>query len=183
MGDKEETIEDIESTAEEEAVTGAEGVRKRLLGPAMVKTLIYVAIALVMIIVSGTVAYFIAQRVGTPPATQKISPESVERAKPYWYFALEPFSINTSDIDEPHFVKLTISLGYEEGKVDLQTELNARRPQLRDIVIRIVGSKRYTELNTQDKRNAIKEEILNSINDVLIQGKIKNVVFTEFVLT
>lgn len=182
MGDTEETIEDIEGTAEEEAA-GAEGVRKKLLGPAMVKTLIYVALALVMIIISGTVAYFIAQRVGTPPAAQKVSPEGVEKARPYWYFNMESFSINTSDIDEPHFVKLTIALGYEEGKVDLQTELNQRRPQLRDIIIRIVGSKKYTDLNTQDKREALKEEIKNSINDVLIQGKIKNVVFTEFVLT
>jgi len=182
MGDTEETIEDIEGTAEEEAA-GVEGVRKKFLGPAVVRTLIYVAIALVMIIISGTVAYFIAQRVGTPPAAEKISPEAVEKAKPYWYFALEPFSINTSDIDEPHFVKLTLALGYEVGKVDLQTELNQRRPQIRDIVIKIVGSKRYTDLNTQDKREALKDEIKNSINDILINGKIKNVVFTEFVLT
>ncbi len=182
MADNEETIEDIEETAEEEeALEG--GPKKKLLGPAMVKTLLYVAAALVLIIVSGTIAYIVAKKVGRAPVVEKTAEEYREKPKPLSYFEMKPFSINTSDVDEPHFVKITINLGYEFGKTDLQTELNARRAQLRDIIISIIGSKKYSDLNTQDKREKLKEEIKNKINDVLRNGKIKAVFIVEFVLT
>ncbi len=182
MADNEETIEDIEETAEEEESLEG-GPKRKLLGPAMVKTLLYVAAALVLIIVSGTIAYIVAKKVGRAPATEKTAEEYREKPKPLAYFSLDPFSINTSDVDEPHFVKITINLGYEAGKTDLQTELNARRAQLRDIIISIIGSKKYSDLNTQDKREKLKQEIMNKINDVLRTGQIKAVFIVEFVLT
>jgi len=185
MADTEETIEDIEETAEEESLeAGAQ--RRRLLGPTMVRTLLYIMAALVLIIVSGTVAYIVARRVGTAPATEKTSPQLEVKRKPYAYFGLESFSINTSDTDEPHFVKLTLELGYEKTGTtvsELQTELNERRPQIRDIIIHIVGSKRYSNVDSPDERLQLREEIRRRINDKLINGEIKEVVFTEFVLT
>ncbi len=183
MADTDETIEEIEGAPEEEAVE-AGAPRRKLFGPALIRTLIYVAVALVLIIISGTIAYIVARRVGTAPATEKISPEQRVRQKPLWYYDLESFSINTSDTDEPHFIKLTIALGYDAGNTEIQTELNLRRPQLRDIVISVVGAKRYSDLNTQEKRDALKEEIKRRINSVLITStQVKEVVFTEFVLT
>jgi flagellar basal body-associated protein FliL len=183
MGDTEEPIEDIEGTAEEEEAIETGRPRRRLLGPPVVKTLIYVAAALVIIIVSATVAYMVARRVGTPSPPDKTSSELIQKQRPLMYFNLEDFSINTSDSDEPHFVKIQIELGYDEGNVQLQTELNKRRAQLRDTVISIVGAKKYIELNTQDKRDDLKEEIKRRINDILMDGKIKGIAFTEFVLT
>ncbi|KPJ86576.1 MAG: hypothetical protein AMS17_11910 [Spirochaetes bacterium DG_61] len=183
MGDTEEAIEDIEGGAEEEEALEAGGPRRRLFGPPVMKTLLYVAAALVLIIISGTVAYFVAQRVGTPPSPEKISPELTEKMKPLWYLDLQDFSVNTSDTDEPHFLKVAIQLGYDEGNIELQTELNKRRPELRDIVISVVGAKRYNDLNTQDKREALKTELVNRINAILEVDKIKKIVFTEFVLT
>ena len=184
MGDTEETIEDIEGTAEEEETLAAGAQRRRFFGPPVIRTLLYIAAALVLIIVSATVAYFVAQRVGTPPRTEKTSPEMVEKEKPLAYYNLEqPFSVNTSDTDEPHFLKLEIQLGYDEGKAELQGELIKRRPEIRDIVISIVGAKKYNDLDTQDERDALKKEILNRVNGILIEGKIKKVVFTDFVLT
>jgi len=182
MGD-EETIEDIEETPEEEESLEGVGPRKKLFGPTVVRTLIFVALALVLIIISGTIAFLVSRRAGAPPATEKISPEFVEKENPLSYFSLESFSINTSDTDEPHFIKLTMELGYDMGKVELQTELVQRRAQLRDIIISIVGAKKYTDLNTQDKRDALKEDLIRRINEVLQKGKIKGIAFTEFVLT
>ncbi len=183
MADTEETVEDIEGTEEEEEVMEAGGPGKKLFGPSMIKMLVIIAGALVMIIISGTIAYFVAQKVGKPPATEKTSPEKVQKVKPLNYFDMRDFSINTSDIDEPHFVKLTISLGYEALTVELQTELGARRQELRDIVISVVGSKKFSDLNTQDKRNELKKDLLKRINDVLINGQITGIAFTEFVIT
>jgi flagellar FliL protein len=172
MADTEETIEDIEGAAEEEAIEA--GVpERRMFGPTLVRTLVYIAIALILIIVSGTVAYIVARRVNKAPATEKRSPEERTKPEALAYFEMEPFSINTSDTDEPHFIRLSIGLGYKMGISN----------QLRDIVISVVGEKRYTDLNTQEKRNALKEEIKRRINSVLRQGRIEEIAFTEFVLT
>jgi flagellar FliL protein len=182
MGD-EETIEDIEETPEEEESFEGVGPRKKMFGPTVVRTLIFIALALVLIVISGTIAYLVSKRAGAPPATEKTSPEFVEKEDPLSYYPLESFSINTSDTDEPHFVKITLSLGYEMGKVEIQTELVQRRDQLRDIIISIIGAKRYTDLNTQDKREELKTDIQRRINGILQKGKIKGIAITEFVLT
>ncbi len=184
MADTEETIEDIEGTAGEEEALEAGGPKRKLLGPRMIRMLLFVAGALVLIVISGTIAYVVAKKVGTPPAPDKESPQQKVKQKPLSYFGLESFSVNTSDTDEPHFLKVTLQLGYEQGTTnELQTELNSRRAQLRDIIISVLGSKRYNDLNTQDKRNDLKEEIKRKINDVLINGEVHQVAFTEFVLT
>jgi flagellar FliL protein len=185
MADTEETIEDLEGSAEEEALE-AGGQRKRLLGPNMVRALLYIAAALVLIIVSGTIAYMVAKRVGASPATDKTSPMQTSKTEPLSYFALESFSVNTSDTDEAHFLKLTLELGYErEGQAssEIQTELVQRRPEIRDIIISIIGAKSYSDLLTQENRDQLREEIQRKINSVLMDGEVKKVVFTEFVLT
>jgi flagellar FliL protein len=185
MADTEETIEDIEESTEEEALE-AGGRRGRLLGPNVVRALLYIAAVLVLIIVSGSVAYVIARRVGATPATEKTSPMLETKTKPLNYFSLESFSVNTSDRDEAHFVKLTLELGYQmEGTAssEIQAELVQRRPELRDIVIRTLGSKSYHQLLSEENRQQLREEIKRSINRVLQRGQIQKVVFTEFVLT
>jgi flagellar FliL protein len=183
MGDPDEAIDDIEGTGEEEEVLEAPIGGRKLFGPSMVRMLVIIAGALVMIIISGTVAYIIAKRVGKAPQTEKTSPERVEKVKPYSYFDLGEFSVNTSDTDEPHFVKVNLQLGYRETTVELQTELNDRRAQLRDITISVIGSKKFEDLNTQDKRNELKKDIMERINGILIEGQIRDIAFTEFVLT
>lgn len=184
MGDPDEAIDDIEGTGEEDEETLEPAVPgRKLFGPSMVRMLVIVAGALIMIIISGTVAYIVAQRVGKPAPTERTSPEKVEKEDPYSYFDLGEFSVNTSDTDEPHFVKVNLQLGYRETTVELQTELGARRAQLRDITISVIGSKKFDDLNTQDKRNELKKDIMERINAILIKGQIKAIAFTEFVLT
>lgn len=185
MADTEETIEDIEESTEEEALE-AGGRRGRLLGPNLVRALLYIAAVLVLIIVSGSVAYVIARRVGATPVTEKTSPMLETKEKPLSYFNLESFSVNTSDRDEAHFVKLTLELGYQrEGTAssEIQAELVQRRPELRDLVIQALGSKSYHQLLGEENRRQLREDIKEKINQVLQKGQIEKVVFTEFVLT
>ena len=183
MADAEEPIEDIESTAEED--TQGEGApKRRLFGPSLVRTLLYVMAALVLIVISGTIAYLVAKRVGAQPGQDRISEEQTEKKAPYTAFVLGEFSLNTSDPTEPHFIKISISLGYDAEKNQmLPTELNARRAQLRDIVITTVGAKKHEDLLTQDQRDELKEELLDKINSVLRDGETAEIYFTEFVLT
>ena len=111
MGDPDETIDDIEGTGEEEEDTLEPSMPgRKLFGPSMVRMLVIVAGALIMIIISGTVAYIVSQRVGKPAPTEKTSSEKTDKKAPYLYFDLGEFSVNTNDTDEPHFVKINLTM-------------------------------------------------------------------------
>jgi flagellar FliL protein len=182
MADTEETIEDIEGTEEEETLTA--GPQRRLFGPSMIRALMFIAVALVVIILSGTIAFVVARRVNRAPAMEKRSPELAEKRDPLTYMSLEPFSINTSDIDEPHFLRLVAVLGYEKGKsAEFETELINRKIEFQDLIITIVGSKRFDQLNGEENRRRLKDEIKRQINSRLQNGEIEEVFFTEFTLT
>ena len=182
MADTEETIEDIEGTEEEETL--AVGPQRRLFGPTMIRALLFIAVALVVIILSGTIAFVVARRVNRAPVTGKRSPELAEKRKPLEPMTLEPFSINTSDVGEPHFLRLEVVLGYEQSNTaEFETELIARNEEFRDLIITIVGSKRFDQLNGEENRNRLKEEIKRQINSRLQNGEIEEVYFTEFTLT
>jgi flagellar FliL protein len=183
MADTEETIEDIEGTEEEETLEA--GPQRRMFGPNMVRTLMFIAVALVVIIISGSIAYVVARRVNRAPAMDKRSPELAEKRDPLTPYTLDPpFSINTSDPEEPHFLRLAIVLGHDEDvSSELQGELINRKDQIRDVIISIVGEMSYRDLDTQDERNVLKDKIKRRINAILQKGQIKEVYFTEFVLT
>ena len=181
MADTEETIEDIEGTEEEETLEA--GPERKLFGPTLVRTLMFIAVALVIIIIAGTIAYVVARRVNRAPTTDKRSPELTEKEDPLTAYTLDPpFSINTVDTDEPHFLRVTVVLGHKEDVAsELQGELINRKEELRDLIISIVGGKSFDELNM--RRDDLKVEIKRRINAILQKGEIERVYFTEFVLT
>jgi flagellar FliL protein len=182
MADTEETIEDIEGTEEEETL--AVGPQRRLFGPTMIRALLFIAVALVVIILSGTIAFVVARRVNRTPAMEKRSPELAEKRNPLESMTLSPFSINTNDVDEPHFLRLVVVLGYEkDASAEFKGELINRMVEFQDLIITIVGSKRFDQLNGEENRSRIKEEIKRQINSRLQNGEIEEVYFTEFTLT
>jgi len=182
MADTEETIEDIEGAEEEETL--AVGPRRKLFGPTMIRTLMFIAVTLVVIIISGTIAFVVARRVNRAPATEKRSPELAEKRDPLTPMSLDPFSINTNDVDEPHFLRLVVVLGYEKGKsAEFETELISRKVEFQDLIITIVGSKQFDQLNGEENRRRLKDEIKRQINSRLQNGEIREVYFTEFTLT
>ncbi len=90
------------------------------------------------------------------------------------------FSITTND-PEPHFAKITISLGYEEN-VELNAELVQRTPEMQHVVNILLRDKSYEDLNSVYDTVNLAEEIKAHINVLLLKGKIKEVYFREFVV-
>jgi flagellar basal body-associated protein FliL len=99
---------------------------------------------------------------------------------PLHTFELPSFSKTTADA-EPHFVKMTVSLGYELS-VELNNELVRRKDEIQHIVNIIMQGKKYEDLNSVDDAVVLAEEIKAHINIRLISGKIKEVYFKEFVV-
>ncbi len=95
-------------------------------------------------------------------------------------YALDPFIVNLFSEDGSRYLKTTINL--EMDKQELSTELDSKKPLIRDIIIKALSAKSYEEISTIEGKENLKDEIVANINAVLKDGKINNVFFTDFVI-
>ncbi|GMT50279.1 MAG: hypothetical protein IEMM0008_1818 [bacterium] len=81
-------------------------------------------------------------------------------------------------------IKLSLYLAYDENNSSLAEELKDRNVEIIDKVQLIIAAKNYDDLNTANKREFnLKKELINEINSLLIEGKIKDLYFTQFFIS
>jgi len=168
----------IQDEAEEQyQPTAQSGLNK------VVKILIYVALALVGLVLMVVVAYYVASYAAQKQYKDVASIVVMKPPPPTESFNFsEDFRVNTADPGEPHFIKLNLSLGFEQGNAALSNELAQRMPQLRNIINLILAGKRKDQLSTVSDQLELREEIKASVNHLLSNGKILEVYFNEFIV-
>lgn len=149
----------------------------------IVKILIYVALGVVGLVVMSVIAYYVASFAAAQQYKEVASIAVVKPPPPLEAFTLmEDFRVNTADKGEMHFIKLKLSLGFENGNKALSAELGQRTPQLRNIINLILAGKMREDLTTIQGQLELREEIKASINHVLSEGKVEEVYFSEFIV-
>lgn len=105
------------------------------------------------------------------PPTDDISKESL--------VDLATFTVNLAQGDGPRrYVRLNTVL-----KMDKESELSeveARKPQIRDTIISILNSKRPEDILKRDGKLYLKEQIKSSVNSFLIDAKVIDVFYIGF---
>jgi flagellar FliL protein len=92
---------------------------------------------------------------------------------------LATFTVNLAQGDGPRrYVRLNAVLKLSEDSE--VSEVEARKPQIRDTVISILKSKRPEDLLKRDGKLYLKQEIKSAINSFLIDGKIIDVFYVGF---
>jgi flagellar FliL protein len=94
--------------------------------------------------------------------------------------ALDPFIANLADEDGERYLKATVQVEFLEGKIP--PEVNARLPQVRDLLLTLLTSKRFSEIRTPQGKALLREEIINRLNRALRRDVVKAVYFTEFIV-
>lgn len=92
---------------------------------------------------------------------------------------LETFIINLSGSKGRRIAKVNMEMELQGEEV--QSEIDRRKAQIRDIIIIILSSKTYDEVSSRDGKDSLKNEIKDTLNAFLTKGKIVNVYFTEFI--
>lgn len=92
---------------------------------------------------------------------------------------LETFIVNLSGSKGRRIAKVNMELELDGDQV--QTEIDKRKAQIRDIIIIILSSKTYDEVSVRDGKDALKNEVKDTLNAFLTKGKVTNVYFTEFI--
>lgn len=92
---------------------------------------------------------------------------------------MEMFLVNLSGANGRKLLKVLMELEVEGTKV--QEEIEKRKPQIRDIIITLLSSKTYEQVSSVEGKDYLREEVRDTVNSFLTKGKIKRVLFTEFI--
>lgn len=78
---------------------------------------------------------------------------------------------------------LKTSLTLELSQEGLRAEMEAKKDAIKDTIISILSAKSPEEVQTTKGKERLKEEIMTRLNEFLVDGKINNIFFTEFVVS
>ena len=150
------------------------------------KLIIIILIALIILGGGGFAAYmFLFKKPTPPPVTDnathkaaKVAPVKKREILPQ--IELDPFIVNLADRNTRRYLKLKVALELSNKK--LQDEIKKREAEIRDLITMLLSSKTYNDISTFDGKLALKTGIMNRLNAILINGKVTNVFFVDFVV-
>ncbi|WP_169763865.1 flagellar basal body-associated protein FliL [Campylobacter mucosalis] len=174
-----------EEVKEKEEKKGGKGILIAIIGVVLV--LLLVVGGLIVFLLSGDdeAANAATQQPQQQTATQAASAKQPgKRSSDYMnmgpIYPLDQFIVNLLSENGSRFLKTKIDL--EQSAETLTPELDKKKALLRDIIIRTLSSKTYEEVSTAKGKDRLKDEIVSKINEVLSDGYIKNIYFTDFVV-
>jgi flagellar FliL protein len=75
---------------------------------------------------------------------------------------LDEFLINLADTDVAHYIKVTIGVGLIQGKT--AEEFKTKIPVTRDAIVMVLSAKKLDDINSTAGKEALKKELIDSIN-------------------
>lgn len=162
-------------------------------------TLMIVIIAvLILIIIGGAVTAILLMGGDEEEAVQKSAPVKQERRSSSRsnrnadyedsrqlsdigvLYPLDTFTVNLKSDAGRRYLKVTMSLELEGEELSL--ELDNKSPVLRDKIIRILTSKTLEEISSKKGKQKVSQQIMDTLNDMISDGQIRGIYFTEFVI-
>jgi flagellar FliL protein len=95
-------------------------------------------------------------------------------------YPLDTFTVNLKSDAGRRYLKATISL--ELNGKELSMELDNKSPVIRDRIIRILTSKTLEEISSKKGKQKVSEQIMDTLNAMIVDGNVKGIYFTDFVI-
>lgn len=166
-----------DAAANEAGDETASGLKKR--GP--MKMILLGGVVLVLL-AGGYVAYttFLARPTSEAKASARPAAKEGDRSDMGPIIPMKTFIVNLADTSGKRYLKLTMEL--EISNKEIQAEIAQRQPQMRDSILVLLSSKRYTDISTSRGKNELRSQIIARLNKLLPRGEVKQLYFTEFVV-
>lgn len=155
------------------------------------KPILLIALAVINMLVVAGVGFMLYQGRKQEAAEPKIEHVIKGEAEAQHKEATEQKEVMGKVVPlETFIVNLAGSKGRKVAKVNMELEVQGdhaldeiekRKAQIRDIIIIILSSKSYEDVSSREGKEGLRNEIKDTINSFLVQGKISNVFFTEFI--
>ena len=95
-------------------------------------------------------------------------------------FDLGVFTVNLADANTDAYARVAITLELSNEKV--KQEVDKRLPIIKDAIIDVISSKTSDFVKTPEGRESLRLELIKRLNIILVEGGIRNIYFTEFVV-
>lgn len=95
-------------------------------------------------------------------------------------YALDTMIVNLSDHGGKRYLRVTMAL--ELSDPESVATIESRLPQIRDAVLMILPTKTYDDVSTTDGKIALRNQVMEKINELMTKGRVNNIYFTEFVV-
>lgn len=168
--------------------------------PKKSKKLLIIILAAVLFIVlaGGGAAFFLLKKGDEHADDEEVAAEKDSKGKkkgdkkevPPVYIPMEPFTVNLVPETGDQYLQVTINVEAEDAAIGEKMKLHM--PKLRNRIMLILSSKKASELASREGKEALAEEIRESINGVVgeppakgkkaTEGPIKEVLFTSFII-
>ncbi len=194
--EEEEVLSEEEATAEEEEGGGglgdlldfSGGLMDSLVIKILIGAIVLVAIVLIVVGITNWTLKNIMKPTKPGSEDKKVSASEASGgpSEPLQTMNLTKDFIITKQNPRSgrmHTVKIHIYLAFgSEGAGDLRSELKARKPEIRDRIFGILGSKEIEKLTYRNKQN-LQDELRAELNKLLSTNyRIQDVYFTDFVI-
>jgi len=139
------------------------------------KILFLIPILLLVLAVAGGGVYFFLLNKSKKEGEEKISPSHVGVM-----VDLGVFTVNLADKGTDAYARVAITLELSNEKV--KQEVDKRMPIIKDAIIDVISSKTSDFVRTPEGREALRLELIKRLNIILVEGGVRNIYFTEFVV-
>ena len=100
--------------------------------------------------------------------------------EPGFMHSMGSFIVNLKNTGGARYARVSMDLDLE--KETAKAEIEKRMSQIRDMVLMIISAKSAEDLQTVEGKQALRKEILDSLNGIMRESKVQGLFFTEFVI-
>jgi len=148
--------------------------KKSLLVPILLTTNLLAIAGVVVVLVLGPKLW-----AEPAPAEKSQEEEIVESATLGPTVDIGNFTINLSDPGPPRYLKAVVKGTVSSERT--QQEVEARNPQLRDVVLSYLSSLMLKDTQGARAKQTIRNNLRKRINNILRTGEVQDIFFTDFV--
>jgi flagellar protein FliL len=95
--------------------------------------------------------------------------------------AMDTFIVNLADPGANRYLRVTMDLEVSGAKTP-EEEITRRTSQLRDAILMILPTKRFSDIVSTEGKTALRDELVAALNGLLTTSKVSRIYFKEFVI-
>lgn len=171
----------MKAEAKAEAAPAGGGSKKKLI--------IIIVAVLVLAIGGGAGAFFMlkgqdASAEHEEEPVKKKSKKKKKEAGPPVYVPVEPFTVNLQPEEGEQYLQLAFTL--QVGDAEQSEVIKNNMPKVRSRILLLLSSKKASEINTPEGKQALSKEILEQVNQPFEEHgdeqEVTEVLFTSFII-
>ena len=122
----------------------------------------------------------ISQTVNQTQNNIAIPEEEVKEEKLGPIFSLGTLIVNLSGSGGKRYLRTKIE--FELNDEESLESITNKFPLVKDSILIILSGKKYEDISTSEGKVNLREEIMLKLNEIMKEGSVKNIYFTEFVI-